>query len=151
MVDFRFKSIIKVGMNGTTNENKSQCAFITRTNNMEWGAYENNIAIVALHRCGMLPTKIVKTWILLSINERLVFHTLLRYKETNDVWLAKIESASCSPNKRSYPRCTCLCDVESHLNIKNHDERCISHWERCLVFYTMTSDSESTNVTCDIY
>ncbi len=62
-----------------------QCVSITRTNNMEWGTYENCVAIVALHYCGMLPTKIVKTLTLLSINERLVFRTMSRYKETNDV------------------------------------------------------------------
>ncbi len=62
-----------------------QCASITRRNNIEWGACENCVAIVALHRCGMPPTKIVKTLTPFGINERLVFRTLSRYKETNDM------------------------------------------------------------------
>ncbi len=52
---------------------------------MEWGVYENCVAIVALYRCGMLPTKIVKTLTPFGINKRLVFRTFSRYKETNNV------------------------------------------------------------------
>ncbi len=55
------------------------------TNSMEWGAYENRVAIVALHHCGMPPTKIVKTLTPLAINKRLIFSMLSRNKETNDV------------------------------------------------------------------
>ncbi len=56
-----------------------------RMNNMGWGTNENRAAIVALHHCGMPPTKIMKTLTLLCINERLVFHILSRYKEMGNV------------------------------------------------------------------
>ncbi len=61
---------------------------------MKWGMYENCVAIVALCRCGMPPKKIVKTLTSLSINEELVFRTLSRYKETNDMsdWLGLSQS-----------------------------------------------------------
>ncbi len=40
---------------------RRQRVSIMRMNNMELGAYENCEAIVALHRYGIPPTKIVKT------------------------------------------------------------------------------------------
>ncbi len=52
---------------------------------MEWGVCEDRVAIVALHRCGMPPTEIMKTLTPLVINERLVFCMLSKYKEANDV------------------------------------------------------------------
>ncbi len=54
---------------------------------MEWGVYQNRIAVIALHKVGMEPSTIFKTLKKLDISRIFVYRTIKRYVEdslTND-------------------------------------------------------------------
>lgn len=51
---------------------------------MEWGLYEDRIAVLALHRCGKRAKEMATTLKPIGINERFVFRTIARFKETGE-------------------------------------------------------------------
>ncbi len=52
---------------------------------MKFELYEKRVAIIALHKCGKSAEEIFHLLKPLSINERFVFRTLQRYRETDDI------------------------------------------------------------------
>ena len=63
---------------------------------MEWGLYEDRIAVLALHRCGKRAKEIATTLKPIGINERFVFRTIARFKETGEA-IDRIRSAVLRP------------------------------------------------------
>mgnify|MGYP002716655119 CR=1 FL=1 len=51
---------------------------------MNWGVYENRIAVLALFRCGKRAKDIFSTLKPLGISERFVFRTIARFKQTGE-------------------------------------------------------------------
>ena len=49
---------------------------------MEWGDYENRVAVIALHKVGMPPPRIFATLKPLQFSERFVYRTIQRFSET---------------------------------------------------------------------
>ena len=52
---------------------------------MEWGEYENRVAVIALHKVGKSPGEIFKTLQKLKISRRFVYRTIQRFIETGTV------------------------------------------------------------------
>ena len=52
---------------------------------MEWGCYENRVAVIALHKVGKSPGEIFKTLQKLQISEKFVYRTINRFVETGTV------------------------------------------------------------------
>lgn len=52
---------------------------------MEWGDYENRVAVIALHRVGKEPSEIFNTLKKLKISRMFVYRTIKRYNDTKSV------------------------------------------------------------------
>ena len=51
---------------------------------MEWSDKENRIAVIALHKVGMEPSKIFKSLQRLGISQMFVYRTINRFAETSE-------------------------------------------------------------------
>lgn len=52
---------------------------------MEWGAKENRVAIIALHKCNKAPVEIFKFLKPLGITQKCVYRTIKRFSETSSI------------------------------------------------------------------
>ena len=52
---------------------------------MEWGDYENRVAVIAPHMVGMPPPRIFATLKPLQISERFVYRTIQRFSKSGIV------------------------------------------------------------------
>ncbi|PSN43082.1 hypothetical protein C0J52_19293, partial [Blattella germanica] len=60
------------------------CESSRQQSKMEWGLYEDRIPVLALHRCGKRAKEIATMLKPIDINERFVFRTIARFKETGE-------------------------------------------------------------------